>query len=95
MSPLITPFIWDDTSEGNIARPLADVEVILHTADPFEEIARTKTDSQGKYSFADVKPGEYVFSAFIPGQCGIVGLGTEPVTVEAGNVVIKDIRLPC
>lgn len=58
------------------------------------QLATTTTDSEGKYSFEDVKPGKYVVSATAQGQCMIIDIGN-PVTVGVGSVVKKDLSLPC
>jgi len=86
------------TLDGDIGKPLANVEVFLNTdvtsADPLKEIATTKTDSQGKYSFENVEPGGYVIGAAVKGKCMILELN-ETLTVEVGSMIKKDLSLSC
>jgi hypothetical protein len=80
--------------------PAAGVKVDLLNdpfgkTDPLKNVATTTTDSNGKYSFKDVKPGTYVLSAAVTGHCVIIDL-PDPFTVEAGKVIDHtDMNLPC
>jgi len=81
------------TLNGDVGKPIANVEVFLVlTADPEEDVARTTTDSQGKYSFEDVGPGNYMVGAAVRGRCSVV---IPDVTVSAGATAKVDLDLSC
>jgi hypothetical protein len=78
---------------GETSTPNANVDVSLMNS-VFEDVASVKSDTQGHFSFADLPPGEYIVSAFVQDSCVVMDMGN-PITLVAGEVVNRDIHLPC
>jgi hypothetical protein len=70
------------------------VEVFLMNAETMEDVASVKLDAQAHYEFVDLKPGDYIMGAAIPGICVVIDMPNQ-ITVEAGKVVQKNLAMQC
>lgn len=92
------------TSASDLNKSLPEVVVELEHHPFFEKnnpskvLARTTTDSQGKFSFDNVEPGVYTLQIRISinqgGPCEILDL-TKIIKIEAGTVATMNLGLTC
>jgi hypothetical protein len=85
-------------------KPLPEVVVDLehhpffNQNNPSKVLARTKTDSQGRYSFDNVEPGIYTLQIRINinqgGPCEILDL-TKIIKIEIGTLATVNLGLTC
>ena len=96
--PTATTSVINGTVIGPDGNPVKNCSLNLNS-ETSTMIATTKTDTQGKYSFTDVKPGTYSiqYTATILNEKGeIVSItigNTEKFEVKAGDVVQEDVKL--
>jgi len=92
------------TSANDLNMPLPDVIVSLkyhpfyYQNNQAKVLVRTKTDSQGKYSFDNVEPGVYTLQMRIDinqgGPCEVLDL-TKIINIKVGVVAVVNLGLLC
>jgi uncharacterized repeat protein (TIGR01451 family) len=85
----ITGTVWVDVDGDGVIDPgepkrLPGTEVVLLDSDG-KEVARTKTDEKGEYSFTGLAPGDYQVREIQPDGYGSTTPNDVPVTVPAGG----------
>jgi len=96
------------TLQDSSGRPVPDFTIVVYPADQrywlpqARRIAATRPDTDGRYSFSNLPPGEYRLTAIVdaePGEwynpafLGQIGAGSIPITIGPGESKVQDIRL--
>ena len=72
-----------------VKAPVADAKPKENAAKPEKVFSKATTDSDGKFTIADVPAGEYSVSVNVKGQ----GLAAQKITVKAGETTTVELKL--